>query len=621
MTRVTVVAPPGTSVPTDINIRVFLEGGFPKELREQLHREYRLQDSSGTEVAMTARLTQTRLDLTPIETLRPNTMYRLERVYAYDAMGVRIADNERLHADPADVRRAWFAEAEFKTGASAGATGHAPKLRSARLSTRQGGGDCGPGISMQAELDPTSSVAPNDVVELEVRGFGVVASKPGLSLTGPHPTMWASDLLCNPDKVAIPDAAEHQVRFVLIDSVGGRHPAKWTRVARRGNALRKHASRRGQTATAFGGWFDATQETAKPFTGNSPPVCEHGFEVTKRFEAAGRGGPSVYGAQSTVGWTGDAVGLTITTEGSNTQVVRVAPDGTATVEPDVLGGWVEAGWSDRRGGVFVTRTHSKGVSRLALQATQPSGTKDWEVALSPGDEFRIADGIDRLLLTQTVRGAAGGWLSWTLVSRDKGEVLRRESSAHKVDSDAGSASALVGQRFLVAYAEGGQARTVGLIAVSKRGKQVWNKALAIPSDRQLDIVAARERAALVSSYRGKIQLTIVTAAGDIEVGPVEVSAGLGGGMHRNPHVAWDGKMFAVVWERYPSQKVYVAAVDGSGRVSRTMVMSEAAIAGVTATPSGFVASYTKAGGAVDVVHLACRKAAFLGAPQRIAPRL
>ena len=614
--RSTVIAGPGEAVPTDVVLRVFLEGGYSPALRKELHREYRLRDEAGVEVPLRAKVTHTRLDLTPKKPLKPGAKYRLERIYAYDAKGVRIDDRRRLEAPAEDVRRAWFVEAEFETGSGPGGDVAKVELAESGVSTRQGGGDCGPGVGLHARIEPKAKLSRTDIVEVEVKGVGVVATKPGNALD--RGRLWAGDLLCTADKVTIPDTDEVRVRVAMLGSSGKRETGPWVAVKRKGRTL--GGRRRVLTDRGFPkAWFDAEVVAAKAATENSPPACVHGFDMDDVREAAPRGGPWIYEARSSMGWVGDGAMVLVGAE-SGTDVLNVGRDGKVAVGPDRLIGVARVGWADLRGGVFATREWKKEGSRDLLYGTGPNGAIRWERELEPSEDVFIADGIDRLLVARGVKGEGFKQvLGWTVVSRAKGRLLERTLSHHAMTGETIPVAALVGRNFLVAYGGDDRRRSLGLVAVSKTGDELWSKTLPVNVRGPMDAISAGQRMALVSmGDQSRIEFTLIGDAGDIIVGPVDVSAGAAGLENRKPRVAWDGKVFAVAWETFRSQSIYVTAVDTKGRASPAFQLRNAATAGLATTPNGFISSFTRGRDRVELADLTCRTEPQLGAPQRVS---
>ena len=187
MRRLVLPADAARDLPLDGQVRVLLSG-FPVRLRAALPQEYRLRDDTGGLVRTRRRLVATRLDLIPEAPLRPQAHYTLEEVCALDGQRRCLSDRERWdlaeawtrrHREPAaPPPRVWVRRASFTTeGAADARTPAAPAVRSAHVDFAYGGGDCGPGTSLHAGYDlPAAGAAPTDVLELEIKGRGVLAS-------------------------------------------------------------------------------------------------------------------------------------------------------------------------------------------------------------------------------------------------------------------------------------------------------------------------------------------------------------------------------------------------------------------------------------------------------------
>lgn len=92
------------------------------------------------------------------------------------ASGVQLDDTERRHAT-GPLRGAWFPVARFRTGGEpAIATARTVSVSNAALLYAYGGGDCGPGTSIELDVQ-VADAAPTDVIELRVRGQVVIATR------------------------------------------------------------------------------------------------------------------------------------------------------------------------------------------------------------------------------------------------------------------------------------------------------------------------------------------------------------------------------------------------------------------------------------------------------------
>jgi hypothetical protein len=522
--REIVIGPPGTPVPTDTTIRVFLSG-FPPNLRKALGREYRIIDETGGVVPLRVRVTQTRLDLQPTRPLRPSTTYTVQRIYAYDSEGVQMTDRERLRASSSSgMQRAWFSIARFETASGPSVAGpRSLGLDFAEMYTLQGGGDCGPAIGLQVGLDPKANLEFTDVIELEVKGHGMVATEPWLR---GQRYMGANDVSCNSDPVTLPDMPTMRVRLVVVDVAGRRNPGPWVEVMRKGPGL-KGNYRRSPESAMLDSWFGPPVVAA---TGKQdwPPACPHGFETTAVHQAASTGGPTSYEDPSHIGWAGNEVVVGL----HGISLVWVAEAGSIRRRGDVqLSGYLTGSYVDHHGVAIVTRTFDdqEGVVHR-LHAIGPKGVLQWSRSLGPGSTpfSSIAANRNRMLVTYI----EGGYLTWSLVSRGKGHRLKTARTWKRVRRERGPAvSALLADHFILAYPMQ-DLHAVELLAVSKTGRLLWDKTLPFETfvtgsnpDGYLDIASAGRSAGLVMVRHGNIELRVINPAGDIEAGPIDVSAG------------------------------------------------------------------------------------------------
>jgi hypothetical protein len=135
------------------------------------------------------------------------------------------------------------------------------------------------------------------------------------------------------------------------------------------------------------------------------------------------------------------------------------------------------------------------------------------------------------------------------------------------------------------------------------------------------LAVADESVGLATVADGLVQWSRLDADGAIELGPVTVSAGVGGRDSVNPRLAWNGSLFAVVWASHPG--VFAAAIDASGYVSPAVRLdsgeSYSGDVGVAAVGDEFVASWSVDFREPRFATLRCRSAPEDGAPQRISP--
>lgn len=662
MQRLTLPADGATDVPTNAAIRVFLTGGFPPELRAALADEYRLRGPDGALVPLSARVVATRLDLTPAAPLRPRARYTLERLYAYDAAGVRLSDTARwwlalrpqAHGDlgvaAGPVRVAWFPAVRFTTGAgpaaqlAAARSGGRATVRIARVrrSFAYGGGDCGPAMTVAVDYAPPAGLTPLDVVEVEVRGEGVVWTRPAVDGGQPAARAIVSDGLCNPDPVVLPDTRATVVRVAVVGPDGARRAtSRWARAAHRPArplpAGRRDRLRRNAGAAiraALGAWRAATVVDPGPARPVGPTACPHGFASERSRRVAPDGGPRTYADPAIVGWAGGRAWLALRDpRAGRIALVGVPPAGAPSPRAHVgaPGAFVAAALVDASGALIVSQ-HDDGRSQgpmSTLHAVGVDGAVRWTRPLGrAGDRFRLASGGGRALVAWTRRvGVLERRLAWTLVDAATGREVAGGVSSVAGDADATPGAAFAGDQFAIAAVGGGPgAAPVHWLTVPADGTPATARTLPLTGYGAVDLAAAGDRIAIALAARGTAYWALADPRGRLVAGPVDVSAGVGTRDNRKPRVAWNGRVFGVVWEAFRTRKTYAVAVGLDGAVSDPLALAAggpSSTPGVAAAAGGFVATFSvdTPGGAVapHVEWLRCRATPPAGAPRRIAP--
>ncbi len=627
-------------VPRDVTIRIFTEG-FGDALRDVLGAEYRLRPEGGRPVPLRTDVVGTRIDRKPRRRLRPRATYVIEQLFAFGPNGERLSDGQRVAAArrQAALRGAWFPIARFRTGSGNTPRRRAtPTLQGAEVHFRFGGGDCGPATSIHATVE--ASGPPGDVLELELRGQGVVATVPVSQRE-----LWVGDALCNPDPVTLQYTPSSEVRLVHRDRSGREVGASaWQRPSRpaRGrlpSRLRTnpapHRSHHSAPAAFVRAWrdLDIVQPTGAGPSG--PPGCENGFEVTNRHEVASHHAPWAYGARSTLSTVDNgsgghtehwlAFGGDDTRPSALVRVIGGRVDSRSiqrTLWPaDLIAGlagpWVVAGTGHGQTSVFSLH--------------RPGGAR-WERALPhDGQAHRIARGGGRILAAWGATGQpiSRRFLSWMVLDDITGEpVAPAVRSPYELETGTteGPAIATLTDRFLVAWtsAAGLRAGPSYVMPIGFDGQQQPKVEVALTGQGIPDMTGAGTHAAFVNGDRsGQIRFFLLDGGGSIVHGPATVSIGVGQA-NRLPRVAYDGELFAVGWEVHPGGGVYVAAVAPDGRASAATRVDRpseehAGTVGVAPTDGGFALSYTHHRGQAALVELRCRGGAPSGPPARIAP--
>lgn len=625
LTRRLVPADGAIDFPIDGTLRVFLSG-FPESARAAVGAELRLRDAAGTLVPLDVHVVGTRLDLRPRARLAPSTTYTVEQVFAYDAAGTRLTDLERI-GSTGPLRGIWYPIATLRTSTGqATPRAVAPSLASAALHFAYGGGDCGPATAIRAELTLPPGAIATDVVELRVRAHGVVVSAPAEGLEA----LYAGDMLCDPDPVTLPAGTSLEVQAVLIDAAGTELGASpWTRA---------HGGGRRPASTGRGGflagqaWPPVTIAPApSALAPRGPRACAHGLEVVSRHDVEGTGAPWAYGDRTTLSSDGTSRWVAYAgDEGSSAHLFVVAGDGAGSRVSTTVSGYPTALVATSTGPIVSWSTYTQDAHALGhLARLDTHGVPAWSLDLPGGDgsDHRLARGGDRVLVAWSARQADySDMLAYAIFDERTGAALTTVApTTFGLDSNSeGPAAAFVDGRFMIAWGTGQGFRRGPLASVVIDGTTPGtpNDLSAIDTYAPPDLVGAGTQAGLVTgSSSGRIALSVLDRDGRLAAGPFEVSAGVGGLDNRLPRVAWNGQLFAVAWETYPTSGVYVAIADATGAVSAALrVDANEANAGTIAiapTASGWLAGYTVDRARGRIAELRCRSSATLGAPQTI----
>jgi hypothetical protein len=283
--RSPVLADGALDFPVDGNLRVLLYA-FPPALRARMGEEYRLRDDTGALVPVVATVDDTVLTLAPDAPLRGDAQYVIERVFAYDADGVRLSDGERWEGvrpvRPSENRvaeRLWFTEASFHTaGGAAHRSVPTVAVRDAKVYFASGGGDCGPGTSLSFEFDTDGELPPGDLFVAQVQGHGDIGS-----FTAREGGMFgAGDMLCTPDKVHLGYQGPFDVRIDVLHADGTRTEATpWVRASPESPPPKDVRERQEYLDSAtYDAWFEPPAADPPPTHSSSPAPasCPFGLE-------------------------------------------------------------------------------------------------------------------------------------------------------------------------------------------------------------------------------------------------------------------------------------------------------------------------------------------------------
>ena len=640
LSRRTVPADGASGFPTDGVIRVFLTA-FPPAVRGALAAEYRLRDEAGQLVRLRSNVVNTRLDLIPVEALRPGSTYTLERVFAYASSGEQLSDSQRAraHADGVALRGAWFPELSFRTAQGpATPAQRAPVVidperaggHSMRLNFAHGGGDCGPGISVFADVQLPADVAATDVLELQVQGRAgsvvVLDTSPAEGVT----RAYAGNMMCNPDPVAVPDRG--RLRLVLRDAAGAQLGASpWRPAIRPSGPVPRRPRGRPRPPAWLSAWSAIPVTSLRAVRSAGPSACPQGFEVVSRVEVAPHGAPTAYADRSQL--TTDGRSGWITFRGAPAdpvQLQRVRSDGSASpIDVSGVQANAEALLAAPLGPLLVSRTYGGGSSTATLIQWSPSGgAPRWTRPLPHvGGGYRTAHGGGRVLAAWgAVTPTYERLLSYGLFDERTGRsIAPLTHTAFGIDTGTTEAPAVacLDDRFVIAWTSVHSMRAgpVHTLVVHPDGSVEPRRILTLRGDGIPDLVSAGSVGGFVNASDGQIQFALLDRDGALERPPALVSGGVPGGNGRLPRVAYRGGVFAVAWETMPRGGVYVVAVDAQGHVSPALRMDRglqsANAVGIAPSSDGFLASYTSGPSRGMLARLRCRAQPPGGAPARV----
>ncbi len=623
MSRMVVPIDGTEAFPTNGIIRVYLTA-FPEALRSRIASEYRLVGPEGN-VALRNRVVGTRLDLIPQSPLAASTAYTLEQVHAYNNAGALLSDSERAIAQ-GNVRGAWFGVTSFTTAAGPAPSRTRPlTMASAGFDFRFGGGDCGPGVSLNAEVQLPQPLRDTDLIELRVFGLGVVRSAP-LITHDPTTRIYASNTMCNPDPVNIGWSRGLQIEVVLVDAAGhelgstGRQVPAGTPA--RPGWDRQRSSRMGDLPA----WNQIRMVTPAVQT-SGPAACPHGFEVTESHPLVERGGPWMYGARSSLDGGGRRawVAFQENETGPPARIVELsAGRRTHALRPYSvpISGIPRALAAGRRGPFVLAQTYTRGGGDTNTSLYAVRGRRiAWSRELGDGDAWRIALGSERVIAGWRHNGTLNYAMFNARTGAPSAAPVRTSHTIHRGSSE-GAALAHVGDRFIFAWTPEGRDDPMKTMVVNTSGQARDAHAIDMRGAGIPDMVGAANRAALVNSNRGQIQWAMLDSDGRLSGQPIVVSTGRD---NRIPRIAYNGEFFAVGWETHPTGGVYVVAVDAEGHVSPVLRLDQgephAGSVGLTRTRSGFLASFTTNYQGTAVLRaLRCRDNAARRAPASLTPQ-
>ncbi|MFT5682652.1 MAG: hypothetical protein ACI8RZ_003574 [Myxococcota bacterium] len=286
---------------TDGAVWVYFSGIWSDAWRRLEAEQYRIRDPDGLTVPVASSLTRTVLTLRPIQPLSPDTRYTVQRAVLHRD-GLPLSDSQvwslltSPEATMAGLRRHWVTQAHIQVGSGPESRSSvALALASANLATAQGGGDCGPGESIWADLTLPDTLLPTDQLSLEVAGQGVGWRYPyrpprvpgGNSLPS---RAQISDMYCSSAPVHVALTRTPRVRL-RAESAGGvlLATSPWVEVvpdARNGIPMTPPPEHDSWQSARWPGMLDAVANLARAplsenvVVGSGMPSCPKGLTTT-----------------------------------------------------------------------------------------------------------------------------------------------------------------------------------------------------------------------------------------------------------------------------------------------------------------------------------------------------
>jgi hypothetical protein len=441
-------------------------------MRPPAASEYRLVRDSGQEVPLTADLAARTLTFRPTEPLDPLTSYTVIQAFIY--RGDELLTDEQVwqaatgfrDVEPSTegLERRWYPLLSFRTG-------HGPEDRLAPLPivstatywTRGGGGSCGPGETLRAELSLAEGLLPTDALALEIRGQGIAWRAPYQPSLDPgsetHKVVASvSDLLCAYNPFHIDVSGTVQVRVLVHSAAGATRAGPWvTAHLKEGDPrilpAQAHGDKPAKRALAAQPGVDRiaaipfAQEARSALPG--PPDCPHGLFATDRRVFSketwpGKGGGGFTGAT-------DRRWLLVEGEGDESERVVLALGGRG---PDlgVLPNSATVTVSGDR--VVVSEQGDDGMRGVRLYGAD--GALIWKRRLGPeGKQGALrftAIGRDEVLLGWDVRPEAyKRHQRWALLDVDTGQTVAEGDLKVHAELMKGTFAAWDGDRFVVSW--------------------------------------------------------------------------------------------------------------------------------------------------------------------------
>ena len=573
-----------TDFPTDGAVRIFLVA-FSPGLRHALPNEYRLVDEAGVHVETESRVVGTRLDLIPKEPLLANTLYTLEQIFVYGPDGGRLTDAQRWKTvhEPNELvlKGAWFPISSFQTGSvSLKSPPLTPVIRESKVSVGTKG-NCGPSRTLGVSLELPPGGNETDFLELQIKGQGTVSTVP---ITYPLVRMWAGQSRCSVDPVSISTGPDMQIRLVWLDTAGNqRGTSGWQPVP----GMEEKPTHRGWIPSPDldldldeeeEQWFNIERVPVTEANQLGPDQCPYGFEEVLPIEALNDPATNIYSWVTSLSTSLGPGWLALPGKDRSTDLIRLQTFQRGVPPMDLstrLRGLPQRLSIGEKGPYLILTEFVDNEFKTSFQAlANDDGRTLWSRVLPSGvDDYRVVTGGGRVVVYWGLENQPDSEsLAWSMFDEDTGELVAEGVIPNVHHPGEGPVMTFVLDHFLAvgtahAHEEPGRLTTARLQTDGTVQPQESPPTSPTGSDYlgSPDVTSAGLNAGFVNVHKGDIHWRMLDSMGNVLKGPVEVSPNIGANENRNPRIAWNNHLFAVVWQSFGES--HVAAVNEEGVVS------------------------------------------------------
>lgn len=638
--------------PTNGSLRILLRYGYPQSLAEQLPKEYRLFDATGTEVTLTAIAERGLITLTPVFGLRPHTRYTLEQVQAYDENGSLVEDHERFglamgsggpQLSPVRSRR--FLPVRTFTTAAGPAKAMPPRGTISKVGaySRMGGGDCGPGRHFTVDYTLERALRPGEFLALESQLQSILFYLPADETLPTGGVLDFGDLLCEMQYFELGD--RDGLRLVTMAPGGERRPGDTFFPIAESNT--GHGRRRNQRpasppddrfAEVPARWFAPPLVTTpmRPVLG--PSSCPHGLRTTAKWQL----GEPVRRLEPTPLWLGERAVRILGSPNCDRNTLQLferrgrlltlpLTDGcarhAALAGQQIAVVTIPSKWNDA-----AQRLYPAPILLSLYDVNRPAPLWQRKLGDESAEKFDpfVVTEQDRLLLIHAER-AGEQLLHFQIVSLRDGRPLTAVHSESGADYSPNLDAIFDGEQFVVAWQakrEAQQPHGLRLLRLSLDGKPESVQGFGGPQAKEPALTRTDAGFALAFVEESGMQLAQGARGQRLRTPFTTVSAGTPPRIFA-PRLAARGDLMAIAWPA-GDQQILVTVVDSAKAIARPLALTPPGthqLGAITAHGDGFAINYntwprpsTAAQSVLSFAEtLTCRTDPPDGPPSRIIP--